>query len=225
MQTMESTPLQHAEEVAAARGRKFVDTDVYEDVTLAQGALAYLDGYQSAVREEQRERFSYLDDMVAHRAKGKDLSVGMIRGILNCLRADVITRQPKDNEGMAILNSIPTGRYAVRTEEGHWSFWSAWHGDQKGITYLDQLVAGGDGLVKERITLQVAAAIARKIVAMGVNESRTEFGLQVGWCGYHDGPLTNPISRALGYGEECARHNGLPWNETAARATGRYERA
>jgi len=224
MTTMtEQTPLQHAEEVAAALGRKFMDADVYTDVTLAVGAMAYLQVYRTAVQGGTRERFEYLDDMCRSAYdQEKKLTVGQIRGILNCLRADVLKRNQPQTD-LSVLNSIPTGRYAVKTEEGHWSFWSAWHGDQKGITFLDQLVARPDGLEKERVTLQVAAAIAAKIVAMGVDESRIEFGLQIGWCGYHDGPLTNPISRALGYGEECARNNGLPYGIEAARATGRYE--
>jgi hypothetical protein len=59
---------------------KYSDRDVRENPDYERIALDYLDGYEG--------EFQYLIDCKMRVEMGKDLTVGMFRGILNCMRMD-----------------------------------------------------------------------------------------------------------------------------------------
>lgn len=59
---------------------KYTDRDVRENPDFEEVVLEYLSRYQG--------EFDYLVDMKMRHAAGMDLTVGMIRGVLNCMRHD-----------------------------------------------------------------------------------------------------------------------------------------
>lgn len=72
---------------------KYTDRDVREDRSLIEHVEAYLDGYSG--------EFEYLIDMKMRHASGLPLTVGMVRGVLNCMRHDPRVRDlpaPKPQE-------------------------------------------------------------------------------------------------------------------------------
>lgn len=60
--------------------RKYTDRDVREDENLTDAAIDYLERYQG--------EFDFLVDCKMRIANGSGLNVGMIRGVLNCMRHD-----------------------------------------------------------------------------------------------------------------------------------------
>lgn len=60
--------------------RKYTDRDVRENDALVEAAVEFLENYHG--------EFEFLIDCKMRLSAGGDLSVGMIRGVLNCMRAD-----------------------------------------------------------------------------------------------------------------------------------------
>lgn len=90
---------------------KYTDRDVRENEYLYEQVVAYLEQYQG--------EFSYLIDCKMRLNQGVELSVGMIRGALNCMRVDPrVTNLPEPlppEEGNVIEMPRKKGRFTRGT--------------------------------------------------------------------------------------------------------------
>lgn len=93
---------------------------------------------------------------------------------------------------------VPTGRYAVATDAGHYAFYRVWKGDRATLVFLQ---VSDD---EQRLNRPAAAAILAKIAAVGVLEASKTYGREIGVCGVCNRTLTNPESIANGIGPICA---------------------
>lgn len=93
---------------------------------------------------------------------------------------------------------VPTGRYAVATDAGHYAFYRVWKGDRATLVFLQ---VSDD---EQRLNRSAAAAILAKIAAVGVLEASKTYGREIGVCGVCNRTLTNPESIANGIGPICA---------------------
>ena len=146
---------------------KFIDEDVTPE--LREAGLAYLASYAGG--------FSYLVDL--KRRNPDNLSIGQVRGILNCIRAEVL------REGQAKLAGevlkVANGRYAVTfgdklrffhvtsPDEGKWV----------GFTFVKEIIGGGQKFnIRNRETRnQILGAIAQDSGALA------RYGQELGECG------------------------------------------
>ena len=84
-----------------ANGEKFTDADVTSN--LHEAGLAYLKDYNG--------NFAYLLDLKTRNPN--KLSIGQVRGILNCIKAE-ITRQANVKADVAVIGvKVADGRYAT----------------------------------------------------------------------------------------------------------------
>jgi hypothetical protein len=93
---------------------------------------------------------------------------------------------------------VPTGRYAVATDAGHYAFYRVWKGNRATLVFLQ---VSDD---EQRLNRSAAAAILAKITAVGVLEASKTYGREIGVCGVCNRTLTNPESIANGIGPICA---------------------
>lgn len=103
-------------------GRKLELIDVDGDLDFYHAANAYLDQYEEDERLNRRPVFSFLSEMVNARARYKNLTYGQVKGILNCLRADLeraartpVTSSPNVQDATP---TTPDGYYTIVTETG-----------------------------------------------------------------------------------------------------------
>ena len=93
---------------------------------------------------------------------------------------------------------VPTGRYAVATDAGHYAFYRVWKGDRATLVFLQ---LSDD---EQRLNRSAAASTLAKIAAVGVLEASKTYGREIGVCGVCNRTLTNPESIANGIGPICA---------------------
>lgn len=111
--------------------------------------------------------------------------------MISVLRVEVeklVARTPK----------VPDGRYAVKTDEGHYAFYRVWNGKRATLVYL---MISDDEMWLGR---EVARTILAKITSVGPLEASKAYGSQIGACGVCGRTLTNPTSISNGIGPVCA---------------------
>lgn len=123
--------------------------------------------------------------------------------------------QPKRQPGAAPA-TVPAGGYAIEDPTGKLRFYRVDRpesGQWKGYTFVAEQVGDRRRKVRDpqerRRTLQA-------IAAAGLDAARIRYGVELVYCGFHPGPLTDPDSRRRGYGPDCAKNHGLPlkpWND------------
>lgn len=117
----ESDALALVSDVIKTIGRKLELVDVDSDLDFYHAANAYLDQYTQEVASG-RNPFSFLDEMVSARARYKNLTYGQVKGILNCLRADLerAARTPATSSPNVqdATPTTPDGYYTIVTETG-----------------------------------------------------------------------------------------------------------
>jgi hypothetical protein len=107
---------------------------------------------------------------------------------------------------------VPAGRYAVPTNEGHYAFYKVdrpTEGRWAGYVFAKQLIGSVGSWSEQRLSRDVTQTILARIATQGVEESARLFGIKARACGFCMSPLSNPQSRAAGYGSTCADNNGL----------------
>lgn len=126
------------------------------------------------------------------------------------------------------ISHVPEGRYAVEDpKSGELRFVAISKGAEDGRwkdhTFAEVLSAGQHSLNAHKLGSNrpngakyygKAHGMMRVLASMTDKEwnaARIRFGIELKYCGFHPGPLTNDKSRRLGYGEQCARNNGLPY--------------
>ena len=171
---------------------KFVDEDVTS--ALHEAGLAYLATYTGG--------FSYLVDLKTRNPA--NLSVGQVRGILNCIRAEVLRAQDAE-AGDQVM--VADGRYAIvmadklrffrvnTPTEGRWA----------KFTFVNEIFGGGNKVaIRDKALRQaVLAGIADDEGALA------RFGQELGICGNCGRDLTDEESRALGIGPVCRKNLGM----------------
>ena len=166
---------------------KFVDEDV--TVHLHRVGLTYLANYAGS--------FDYLRDL---QTRNPDrLSIGQIRGVLNCIRAEVL------REGQSKLSdeSLPvsSGRYAIYIGDKLRFFHvnSPAEGKWAGYIFIKEFVGGGEefSIRNREARNQILGAIANDPDALA------RYGQELGICGICGRELTDEVSRATGIGPVC----------------------
>ena len=169
---------------------KFTDSQVTDE--LREAGLSYLATYEGG--------FSYLVDL--KRRNPAKLSIGQIRGILNCIRAEVLRGQ---DAGVQVI--VNDGRYAIviadklrffkvnTPTEGRWA----------KFTFVNEVFGGGNNVAIRNRQL-------REAVLIGIADdpgALARFGQELGVCGNCGRDLTDEESRALGIGPICRQNLGM----------------
>jgi hypothetical protein len=101
--------------------------------------------------------------------------------------------------------TVPAGRYAIDTEEGHTAFYRVdrpEEGKWAGFTFV-KLQVGGD---YQRLNQATGKAILKKIEEAGPKEAAIRYGHELGQCAVCGRELTNEDSREAGIGPICAQN-------------------
>lgn len=111
-------------------------------------------------------------------------------------------------------DELPAGRYALAGEDGVVRFYKVDHGSPRskrwaGYVFLEGLL-GSPGAWRE---IRLSAAERNMILAKLADDPQAAaslFGQKFRVCGNHKclSPLSNPQSRAAGYGPDCAANHG-----------------
>lgn len=126
----------------------------------------------------------------------KDLAskqIESLKGSLEVWRRE--TPRKRDFE-----HSVPSGRYAVDTDEGHTGFYRVAVKDS-GHTFVE--VQASD--VTYSLPWNAAKGVLRKIEDAGVEQAGVRYGLEIGRCYKCGRTLTDETSRAQGIGPDCAK--------------------
>lgn len=120
-------------------------------------------------------------------------------------------------------DELPAGRYALAGEDGVVRFYKVDHGSPRskrwaGYVFLNGLL-GSPGAWRE---IRLSAAERNMILAKLADDPQAAaslFGQKFRVCGNHKclSPLSNPQSRAAGYGPDCAANHGW-WYPTLTEA-------
>ena len=171
---------------------KFTDSQVTPE--LREAGLTYLATYEGD--------FVYLVDL--KRRNPAKLSTGQIRGILNCIRAQVLReREVQADDGLMVND----GRYALlmtdklrffrvnTPAEGRWA----------KFTFVNEVFGGGNKIaIRDRnFKNEVLMAIANDPDALA------RYGQELGECGVCGRDLTDEESRRIGIGPVCREKLGM----------------
>jgi hypothetical protein len=133
---------------------------------------------------------------------------------------DYLKQQPVDVKDGYAQPQVPAGRYAVYGDDGTVDFYQVDKPEQGrwvGHTFVKLLIGAPGSFNEQRFDKTTAATILRKIETSGVENSARLFGQKTEHCGNCMSPLTQPQSRAAGYGGTCAGKHGY-WYPSLAEA-------
>lgn len=109
--------------------------------------------------------------------------------------------------------AIPAGNYALEAADGHVVFYGVdkpTHGNWPGMTFVNLLVGAPGDWREQKLGRDVQWRILERINA-DPQEAARLFGYKTRSCGQCHSPLSNPRSRAAGFGEVCAGKTGWPY--------------
>ncbi len=182
---------------------KFDDTDVLIDA-LADNELC---NAAEAWVSEYTGDFQYLVDMRRDIERFGSLSTGKTRGVLNCMRNEVLRAQKSPAP-----TSTPTGnflpglnRYCIEIDgrERFFSINQPATGKWAGYLFLDELFGAPGDFRKQAIRGNHKAEV---LTLLGNDsDALARFGWKFQVCGMCASPLTDATSRELGIGPVCMR--------------------
>jgi hypothetical protein len=199
-------------------GRKFGDNDLHEQPELEDYALAYLREYTGD--------FEYMRDMQHDYGKHGSLTLPKVRGVLNCLLAQVAyearNRKPTQplfdefgNDLPLVVEEVITiaapvevkaGRYCtINPDTGKRHFFQVdapVEGKWKGYTFLKEIHIGGSDNGERSIRDRDERTTILATIAAD-DEALARYGRETGTCGVCHRTLTDPESVALGIGPIC----------------------
>ena len=189
---MSNTTIKNLVSQALDADAKFVDEDVTS--ALREAGLSYLATYAGT--------FNYLVDLKTKNPA--NLSVGQVRGILNCIRAEVLREADVD---AVVVVMVADGRYAIAMDgklrffrvntptEGRWA----------KMTFVNEVFGGGrrDPVRNRQFRQTVLQAISADPDALA------RYGQELGECGVCGRELTDEQSRAIGIGPVCREKLGM----------------
>lgn len=113
--------------------------------------------------------------------------------------------------------NVPKGRYAFTATDGHVAFAKVWVA-RTGRRGVDLLIGAPGDWRQETLSRTAAHTVLEQIATDPEGHARL-FGQKTRSCGNCGSPLTDPQSRAAGYGGTCAENNGFwyPTREEALR--------
>jgi hypothetical protein len=205
--------------------RKFEDTDVRSHPEWNMLAINW-------AREQYKHGATgFVESVVVQGEKSGRVSVGQVRGLLNCIRAEVLREQRvATSAGTQVadidLSKLPAGnyRYAVPNESGGITFfrldsverdprWAGW-------VFVTQVVGGGNdikvGSHRPGVGFKFAPTLRNQagylnLIKRVMDDPKTAmllYGKELGKCGHCNRTLTNAESRERGIGPVCAGHFG-----------------
>lgn len=127
-----------------------------------------------------------------------EFASGMIRLLLDLTEElDMAARIPEQVTPAGPI-TVPTGRYAVRTntDDEHYAFYRVWRGEQVTKVYL--LTSDSETALPG----PTAVGVLRKI-EVDIKEAACAYGREIGVCGMCNRTLTNAESIAAGIGPIC----------------------
>lgn len=196
--------------VARMIGRKFEVLDVEGDVDAYNAADAYLTFYQQDIAAGTRRNFDFLDSMASARSRFKGLTDGQVKGVLNCLRADVVRQDALDAEAAAGPVARPVKREAI-TQDGMYKLGETIYKVQKAVhgsgkLYAKRLVVD-TSVQPAHVSFEYEAGAVSRLSASDklTLEEAKAFGALYGTCCVCGRTLTDETSIAEGIGPICAR--------------------
>lgn len=220
--------ISYAKGVALARGaEKFTDDDVVpENYKLTDGAILWMRAYEGGM--------SFVHDM-KRQDRTRGLTRGQLRGVLNCLRADVqkseSAKQPAVTLELAgIVQLIDKAREHLKfpkirlaTSCGQTIVISV-AGAKSRLPGAVNVTTDGSFYDREYLarintdgTLDRRAACGQDVVALLERFAAdpaaiaAEFGRLMGYCSFCNTRLDDERSTSVGYGPVCAKNYGLPY--------------
>lgn len=166
--------------------------------------------------------FVFMVDMRTAAKRGT-LSVGQAKGTMNCFRADVL-RTIKSVQATPVAGpvaepttaEVPDSRYALETEQGEVIFYQAT--TYRGRRYLKRLIGAPGDFVKYPIANAVErASVWAKIQANPARAAKL-FSRKHTVCARCAAPLSDPCSRATGFGPDCSDTLGVHYVSDKAEA-------
>lgn len=173
----------------------------------------------ASVRNQKQQpspkQAKFLDALVADREGAAELLArnGYFHGIID----EMIKLPLKATD--STIPAIAAGRYAVRGADNTIDFYKVdkpEKGKWAGYTFVKQLIGSVGDWSERYLNKGQSAAILAKI-GLNPEESARLFGQTAKACGNCLSPLSDPQSRAAGYGEHCASKHGY-WYPTRKEA-------
>lgn len=136
--------------------------------------------------------------------------IDWLKGIVKELRGSILPIEGAKQNFNGPVPQVPSGGYAVNTEEGHLAFYVVESVEAKELggrkitddAYFIVNLRVSDSF--RRLSWANALTILRKIEQAGVLEASMVYGRELSVCGVCGQTLTNPKSRERGIGPVCA---------------------
>lgn len=132
-------------------------------------------------------------------------------------------RLPAEVQKAAVADPpvVPEGRYAIRGHDSTVDFYKVDHGKPggrwDGYVFVSLLIGAPGAFAEQRIGREASASVIGRVLAAGIEDSARLYGEKTRTCGNCGADLSDPQSRAAGYGETCAGNRGY-WYPTRAEA-------
>ena len=194
---------------------KFVDADIdptayYSNdlvgmnrwVNLFQCAHAYVTNYNGT--------FDYMVDM---RKRDSSLTIPMLRGVLNCMRAELSRMDKfKDTNSADTIATEDTisGRYAIdlNGKLGFFKVDVVTEGKWAGWTFVKRIIGGGRGSDNLVPVKGSERSTVLNTIGSDPQGAMLRYGQEIGICGVCSRDLTDESSRAKGIGPICSENLG-----------------
>ena len=181
--------------------RKFSDEDILLDALdnndLCNAAEAWVSEYTGT--------FQYLVDMRRDVDRFGSLSTPKTRGVLNCMRNEILKAQkPSAPTSTTTGNFLPgLNRYCIEIDgrERFFSINQPTTGKWEGYLFLDELFGAPGDFRKQAIRGNHKAEILNLL--SNDSDALARFGWKFQVCGMCASPLTDATSRELGIGPVC----------------------
>lgn len=153
-------------------------------------------------------RKAYVTRVLTKQRASKEID--WLKDIVEELKASMLPMDGVKQNFDGPVPQVPSGGYAVETDEGHLAFYEVESVEAKELdgrkitddTYFTVNLRVSDSL--RRLAWPNALTILRKIEQAGVLEASMAYGRELGECGNCGRALTNEKSRERGIGPICA---------------------
>lgn len=204
-----------AEQVAKTQVNKKAASDIIDTLLALPDAVAPSSSMGAPATDKQkafvRTLLAERESSVVAKVSRQALNVAREENRLTAALLSVVIEELLEIAPDTAKANIPDGRYALPAEDGHFVFYkvdSPTEGKWAGYTFVVQLIGSVGDWEEQRLSRGMATSVRARIAA-DVQEAARMFGIKASACGYCSSPLSNPQSRAAGYGETCAHNHGF----------------
>lgn len=203
-----------------AESKPWIDAPSDEQITFMKDLLAKISMYDEAAAKDLRDQMNdaYMQRELTRRSTSD--TIGELKKTLQDLRdrSRAEGRFVSERRSQSVVQDwdgpvaeVPSGCYAVPTEEGHLAFYrvtslTAKEIDEDGAQFSPDVQFTVELQVSESFTplpWKNGLTILRKIEAAGVLEASIAYGKHMKVCGVCGTKITNPKSRERGIGPFC----------------------